>query len=380
MFRYILSSILLSGFFVAGFGQEANQLSELEEMAGYDLLWNGQDFDGWHGYRLNRVTSVWEIKSDGNLGPRIETVAGGEKIPILTDTQYKNFDFKAEVASIYPDGNSGIFLRYREEAIEYWEKRSGPEVQICADQNSDCKNAIHSFGACYEMFPVTENLRTSWYNPPGEWNQLRVIVYDSNYVHYGNGKKLLEYKIGTQEFQRAYDASKYSTDGNNGNYYDIHEGSILLQHHSEVGMTFRNLKAKTLEIHPFLQEFPDGQWPDELPQDYVFGKRGCTNPEAINYDETAVVDDSTCETEVSIHDPNSWKNLEVVQWKSGSNEYMFELNFAHKKVAAYHVDGREIKLSKNGQIYLLNLDGNNLGLVILRVTVTNTEIIKPIKF
>src|SRR5690606_6479248 len=63
----------------------------------------------------------------------------------------------------------------------------------------------------------------------------------------------------------------YVSDGNNGRYYHIHPGGFLLQHHGETGITFRNAKAKELNMHPFKREFLDGKWPDELPQDYVFG-------------------------------------------------------------------------------------------------------------
>ena len=122
------------------------------------------------------------------------------------------------------------------------------------------------------MFPVASTIRITWYNPPGSWNQLRIIAYDSSYVHYGNGKKLLEYKIGTQAYLQAYNESKYVSDGNNGRYYHIHPGGILLQHHGEPGITFRNIKIKELNMHPFNREFKDGKWPDALAQTFVFGR------------------------------------------------------------------------------------------------------------
>ena len=121
------------------------------------------------------------------------------------------------------------------------------------------------------MFPIIASLQDSWYNPPGSWNQLRIIAFDSNYVHYGNGKKLLEYKIGTPEFVTAYAKSKYSDDGNAGRYYDIHPGSIMLQHHGEIGVTFRTIKAKELTVNPLKQDFKDGKWPEELPANSVLG-------------------------------------------------------------------------------------------------------------
>jgi hypothetical protein len=244
-----------------------NKLTPDETAASYDLLFNGTDLTGWHGYRTATVPDAWTVKTTTPLGARIEN-GNGNKINILTDKKFKNFDFKLEVQTP-AGGNSGIFVRYEENSTSVADHRSGPETQICGPNHSDCGSPKVAFGACYDMFPPKV---TSWYNAPGSWNQLRIIAFDSNYVHYGNGKKLLEYKIGTQEFLTAYTSSKYASDGNNGRYYDIHPGGLMLQHHGEIGITFRNLKAKELDTHPFKREFKDGKWPDTLSQDFVFGK------------------------------------------------------------------------------------------------------------
>jgi hypothetical protein len=263
-------------FVAVGFGSLAtlshaqdftNKLTPDETAAAYDLLFNGTDLKGWHGYRTTTVPDAWTVKTTAPLGARIEN-GNGNKTNILTDKKYKNFDFKLEVQTP-AGGNSGIFVRYEENSTSVADHRSGPETQICGPNHPDCGSALVAFGACYDMFPPK---LTNWYNPPGSWNQLRIIAYDSNYVHYGNGKKLLEYKIGTQEFLAAYASSKYASDGNNGRYYDIHAGGLMLQHHGETGITFRSLKAKELDTHPFKREFKDGKWPDTLSQDFAFGK------------------------------------------------------------------------------------------------------------
>jgi len=252
------------------FAQGINELTQEETDAGYDLLFNGKDLSNWHAYRKPQVTDAWTVKTNAPLGARIEN-GDGTKDPILTNKKYKNFDIKMEVQTP-ANGNSGIFTRYEETATSSANARSGPEYQVCGPSHSDCAGGLHTYGTCYDMFPVKSNLVSTWYKAPGNWNQIRIIAYDSNYVHYGNGKKLLEYKIGSADFLRAYNASKYVSDGNNGRYYDIHAGGILLQHHGETGITFRNMKAKELTVHPFLKDFPDGKWPDTLSQDFVFEK------------------------------------------------------------------------------------------------------------
>jgi Domain of Unknown Function (DUF1080) len=248
-------------------GQEVNKLNSAEASAGYDLLFNGVDLKDWHAYRLTTAGDAWSVKTNAPLGPRIE-IGSGTQLPILTNKKYTNFDLKIDVQTP-ANGNSGIFTRYEEVATSSANARSGPETQVCGPSHPDCASVEHNFGSCYDMFGVLPALRTSWYNPPGSWNQLRIIAFDSNYVHYGNGKKLLEYKIGTADFIKAYNASKYVSDGNNGRYYDIHPGGILLQHHGETGITFRNIKAKALTVHPFKKDFPTGKWPDTLSQEAV---------------------------------------------------------------------------------------------------------------
>ncbi|MEO6096263.1 MAG: DUF1080 domain-containing protein [Fibrobacteria bacterium] len=271
MARIATSGIFASLLISTAVAQD-NQLTPKEVEYGYDLLFNGVDLKGWHGYKLpdDRAPDAWYVATNTPLGPRLQN-RSSNKNHLLSNKKYKNFDLKLE-AQTPAAGNSGVFVRYEEVVASTEQSRSGPEMQVCGPSHNDCVSPEHSFGAAYEIKQVTESIRTTWYKPPGQWNQMRIIAFDSNYVHYGNGVKLLEYKIGTPEFIAAYNDSKYARDGNNGRYYHIHEGSVLLQDHSTTGQTFRNIKAKSLDVHPFKREFADGKWPDALPQDFVFGK------------------------------------------------------------------------------------------------------------
>lgn len=269
-FHKLAISVGLAGICASASAQEVNELSTQESQAGYDLLFNGTNLSNWHSYRLTTVNDAWSVKTNAPLGPRIENGNSVNKQPILTNKKYTNFDLKVDVQTP-AGGNSGIFTRYEEVATQAGNARSGPELQVCGPSHNDCIGTTKHMGSCYDMFGVKESIRTSWMNPPGQWNQIRIIAFDSNYVHYGNGKKLLEYKIGTAEFLAAYNSSKYVSDGNNGRYYHIHPGGILLQHHGETGITFRNLKAKELTVHPFKLEFKDGKWPETLEHGFAFG-------------------------------------------------------------------------------------------------------------
>lgn len=327
--------------------QEQNKLTTEETQAGYDLLFNGVDLSNWHAYRLTAVTDAWTVKSNAPLGPRIEN-GNGNKLPILTNKKYTNFDLKFDFQTPV-DGNSGVFTRYEEVATQPGNARSGPEFQVCGPRDTDCATPVAHPGSCYDMFGVKESIRNSWYNTPGTWNQARIVAFDSNYVHYGNGKKLLEYKIGTPEFIRAYNESKYVSDGNNGRYHHIHPGSFLLQHHGEIGMTFRNLKARELTVHPFKREFADGKWPEELPQAFVFGAT------------TAVAA------------PGRPASAEISTRQAGSGVTLVSVHSRHADFSAAGIDGRAVPHRKVSEgVYSISRQDGASGIVILRLRAGGT--------
>jgi hypothetical protein len=332
--------------------QEANKLTAQETEMGYDLLFNGTNLSNWHAYRQAAVTDAWTVKTNAPLGPRIENQEG-TKLPILTNKKYKNFDLKVDVM-VNQSGNSGIFTRYEENATSFQNFRTGPEMQLCGPDNHDCAGTTKHHGSCYDMFGVKESIRNTWYKAPGQWNQFRIVVYDSNYVHYGNGQKLLEYKIGSPDFIRAYNASKYVDDGNNGRYYDIHPGGILLQHHGENGQAFRNIKVKELEIHPFKQEFPDGKWPDVLSQDFTFRK---LSSHAVSPEMASPL------------------ALSVTQGASGMT--LVTVSSRHADFRVSRIDGRAVPFRKMSESVYSIARGNNLpGIVIVRLRAGGSTLTK----
>ncbi|MEO6095990.1 MAG: DUF1080 domain-containing protein [Fibrobacteria bacterium] len=320
-----------------------NSLTSEEADAGYDLLFNGTDVGGWHGYRTDTVPNVWFVKTDVPLGPRIQSGSGISQ-SILTDKKFKNFDLKFDV-QIPLGGFSGVFVRYEENFSSSSNSRTGPEMQICGSSHNDCVRPSHQFGACYDMFAVIPELRNSWFHASGSWNQMRIIAYDSNIVHYGNGNKLLEYKLGTPEFMSAYMQSIFAYDGNNGRYYDIHPGSILLQYHSETGTTFRNFKARELTAHPFHQEFRDGKWPDSLPQEFVF---------------TSPISD--------LNQPVGKSLPEITSHPVGQTAFIVQVEMEHSGFEVRSLDGRTVAFRKtSGRTYRVEKGMGSAGLIIVRI-------------
>jgi hypothetical protein len=371
--QYLGSAIFLASVFAAGPGAQGhNELGAAEIRAGYDLLFNGSDLEDWHAYQSNVVTDAWTVRTTEPLGPRIE-IGNGNKKPILTDKRFMNFDLKIDV-KVPSGGEGGIFTRYEEDAPDFATRRSGPEFQICGPNTFDCAGPLYGFGSSYDMFPVRDSIRNTWYSSPESWNQIRIVAYDSSYVHYGNGKKLLEYKLGTPEFMAAYEASRYIVDGNEGRFYHIHPGGFLLQHHGTVGLAFRNVKAKELKIHPFLQEFPDGKWPEVLPQEFVFGKRGCADPSAANYDSTAEVSvPGRCHPLGMVSRDHS-RAFPISIRYAGSGTTLVSIPFEHRDFRLMGLDGRAIQYLKTGE-GSYSIPGNRTrGIAVMRLQAGGTAV------
>ncbi|MBF0431418.1 MAG: DUF1080 domain-containing protein [Fibrobacteria bacterium] len=277
---------------VTVYGVKENTLSLLEEKAGYLLLFNGTDLNNWHRYKGDIVPPSWNVLHDGYLGTRIQNGAGEVK-SILSDAAFQNFDLKLEWQC--PRAcNSGVFIRYQEEFPNETDMKSGPEAQIA---DSTYTSPAQTAGACYDMIPVADSLRGNWTKPAGQWNEFRIIAFDKHIAHYGNGKLLLSYEIGSPDFMAAYNKSKFSTDGSNGKYYELHKGSFMLQYRTtgDTAVAFRNLAVKDLgdSLNPFFF-FKDGRWPEYLPQDTILVKAGCTDSLKQGYDSTARIDDGSC--------------------------------------------------------------------------------------
>jgi hypothetical protein len=235
---------LLSGGTLA---QTPNVLTPAEVSAGYENLFDGIEALSvkWYGITGSSQTSFsftnnpaasWIITNENDY--KIIQITSGSQGHIATrDSTYRNFDLKVDW-KVPSQGNSGIFLRFLK--IASWGGASGSEVQVVAVDHSDGQQALHRAGTNYDMFPLKAGLE-SWYNPIGQWNEMRVIAYENRVAHYGGNLKLLEYDMNSTAYATAYNLSKYRTFPR---YKDLHAGSFYIQHHGETGIKYRNLKVK----------------------------------------------------------------------------------------------------------------------------------------
>lgn len=196
---------------------------------GFTSLFDGRTTSGWRGFRKDSVPSGWQVV-DGAL---TRVAEGGD---LITRDQYANFELRLEW-NISEGGNSGIIYRVTEAAEQTYE--TGPEMQVLDDaRHADGKNRLTSAGACYGLFPSPAGI----VKPPGEWNQVRLVVNGNHVEHWLNGTKVVEYELNSADWESRMNASKFKQWPGYGR---ASKGYIALQDHGD-RVAYRNIRIKVL--------------------------------------------------------------------------------------------------------------------------------------
>jgi hypothetical protein len=131
-----------------------NELSADEKAAGWRLLFNGKDHDGW---RCNNGKPIATPIEEGSLVP---FKAGGYLI--VHKDEFGDFRLRCDVKMSDEDCNSGIFLRVGDLLKPV---QTGLEMQV-----SKGGTGLHDFGAIYDLVPASEKAGKG----PGEWDHLEI--------------------------------------------------------------------------------------------------------------------------------------------------------------------------------------------------------------
>jgi len=215
----------------AGGAAPLNTLTAEERAAGWRLLFDGKTTAGWRGWKMDSMPSGWQVV-DGTL-KRVKPAAD-----IITKEKFKNFELSLEW-NIAKNGNSGIFYRASEDADDnaiYW---SAPEMQVLDDVgHPDGQSRLTAAGADYGLYPSPAGVVKG----PGQWNQVRLVVNGNHVEHWLNGVKVVQYELGSPDWEAKVKASKFAP---HPRYGRNAEGYIGLQEH-EYPVTFRNIKIRVL--------------------------------------------------------------------------------------------------------------------------------------
>ena len=225
-----------------GFSQSVNKLSKKEKKAGWTLLFNGKNFDGWRQCNGTAMPANWVIEENAMkvlLGEGKKPGQGANGDILYPEKKFKNFelsiDWKASKAA-----NSGIFFNVREvpgKPIYY----AAPEIQVLDNVDaSDNKIDSHLAGSLYDMLPADPKT----VKPVGEWNTIVIKVKDGKVTHTQNGVQVVSYSLWTSEWDALVNNSKFKTFP--GFTEGIaKEGYIGLQDHG-YPVWFRNIKIREL--------------------------------------------------------------------------------------------------------------------------------------
>jgi len=228
---------------------QPNQLTAAELNAGWQLLFDGRSLVGWRGLGYDTVPTAHWVVENGT----IKKIASG-KVPTLPDGQplnggdlmtvdtYGDFELTWEW-KVTPGANSGVKYNVSEElsmAQTPNHAALGFEYQMLDDdRHEDGKLPTHRAGGLYDLIApsAAKHLR-----PVGEWNQSRVIFRGSHGEHWLNGRKIVEFELGTARMDSLLALSKYRTIPG---FATRRRGHIVLQDHGDE-VYFRNLKVREL--------------------------------------------------------------------------------------------------------------------------------------
>lgn len=205
-----------------------NTLTAAERSAGWQVLWNGVDFAGWHSYHEKVVLPGWQIQN-GVITCADPHHAGD----LCTNEQFGAFELQLEYR-IARGGNSGVMFHVDNRGGTTW--ASGPECQLL--DNLEGKDPQRA-GWLYGLYQT----ETDTTRPAGEWNHLRLLVAPERCEHAMNGVVYFAYDMRSSDFAQRVAKSKFAR---MPRFAKAGKGFLALQ--GDHGLiSFRNLKIRPIE-------------------------------------------------------------------------------------------------------------------------------------
>ncbi len=222
---------------------KAEQTEGTEQMVdeNWITMFDGTTTEGWKGYNKDAFPAQGWVIEDGALKCQGSGMgeAGGGGGDIVYDRKFKDFRLQMEW-KISSGGNSGILYGAIINEDPIW--KSALEMQILDNvKHPDAilgKDGNRQAGSLYDLIPAKpQNTK-----PVGEWNSVEIMVYQGTVVHKQNDEVVVEYHLGTPDWDAMVAASKFKDFPNFGKY---REGYIGLQDHGN-DVWFRNIRILPL--------------------------------------------------------------------------------------------------------------------------------------
>ncbi|MGJ8671986.1 3-keto-disaccharide hydrolase [Rubritalea sp.] len=181
------------------------------------------------GKRTKEIGARWSLK-DGVMTLKKDGEGRGGSIE--TKETFFDFELKFEF-NIHENCNSGI--KYRQA------NSTGFEYQIIDDVNYRDNSVSHRTAELYEL---KEEESPRKLNPAGEWNSGRIVAKGNTLEHWLNGQKVLTIEIGSEDWKKRFEDSKYFKSEILD--FGTHTGGIHIQDHSDTEITFKNMMIRKL--------------------------------------------------------------------------------------------------------------------------------------
>ncbi|WP_375417717.1 DUF1080 domain-containing protein [uncultured Hymenobacter sp.] len=215
--------------------QTDNALTKSEVKAGWTLLFDGKSLDNFRGFHREEVPASWAIE-EGAVA--LVGKGGGD---ILTKNEYENYELLLDW-KIAEGGNSGVIYNVSIDPKYGATYMTGPEMQVLDNERHPDskmgKNNNRQAGTLYDLIPVSAPA----VKPAGQWNTAKLLVNKGHVEHWLNGKKVVEYQLGSPEWEALVKGSKFVS---MPDYGRMKKGHIALQDHGDK-VSYKNIKIRQL--------------------------------------------------------------------------------------------------------------------------------------
>ena len=204
--------------------------TDAQSSGSWQWLFNGESVEAWTGKDGKAIGEQWQIIDDA----LVLTAAGGGAI-----VSKESFtDFELELAwQIAASGNSGIFYKVAGPDSEV--RSGGLEYQLLDNDNyPGHDNPVHFTAALFDIYLPELDAHL----PAGSWNNTRIVVRYPHVEHWLNGKLVLQFELGSADWQKRAAQSKFAPEHVLG---ADEPGHIMLQDHGD-RIAFRQIRIRAL--------------------------------------------------------------------------------------------------------------------------------------
>ncbi len=226
--------------------QQPNVLDEEEKTEGWQLLFDGESFNGWRGYNMDSFpVNSWEI-TDGTLHSLSKGRGKQEPLTdLITVNQYQDFEFSTEWIINQGIGSAIFILIQENNDIPLSKSGIGFRLADITGNTEKKHGKEEHYGSnlITDILPCTTYVNTL----KNEWNQTRIIQNKGKTTMFVNGEKVMEFELWTKDWENTVSQSRYK-----GIPGIIHPGGsdkkgfIGLQNNGS-DVSFRNIKIREIE-------------------------------------------------------------------------------------------------------------------------------------